>query len=160
MDSVENILTILERMAPLTVAVVVLSLVLLGILYLAFKLTVPSIRQLMDMFETQRTAWKDLTTEQRKFFDRLVSEHEERIEKLETESKVKDALIATLRDELQERDDRIDALERELQSLKSSSSEKIEKLQEELKQVRAERDELRARLKVLEDKDKSDEQKT
>jgi len=76
-------------------------------------------------------------------------------EKLEEFSMFEDRIKA-LEQLLEEKDRRIRALETELSELKKTNGERIIELQQELAAVRAERDDLQKRLKVLEEQNKHD----
>lgn len=150
---ITQILTILTETAPLVLAVLILSGVVLLTLYASVKVIIPALRETVEMFEAQRTSWRSLIDEQRKFHERLSTDLEARIAELEKESKAQQAEIERLQTEDRRKAARIAELESEIEKLRTEDKKKsgrIAELESELQKVQAERDELRQRLVALE----------
>jgi chromosome segregation ATPase len=158
LEQIHSILTILTEVAPLVLSVIVLSGVVITVLWIIGRITIPALKELMDIFEAQRTSWRDLVSEQRKFYERIASDLEGRIEELEKEGKTKDSRIADLEQKIVElevsnvaKDILIEELQKEISELKTER----DKIETERDEIRAERDEIKARLKALEEKTKN-----
>jgi chromosome segregation ATPase len=153
MDNLPQVLKILTETAPLVLAVLILAGVVLLTLYASVKVIIPALRETVEMFEAQRTSWRSLIDEQRKFHERLSFDLEARIAELEKESKIQQDEIERLQAEDKRKAIRIAELESEIEKLRTEDKKKssrITELEDELRKVQTERDELRARLDILE----------
>jgi chromosome segregation ATPase len=148
-----EILALLTETAPLVLAVLILAGVVLLTLYASIKVIIPALRETVEMFEAQRTSWRSLIDEQRKFNGEQLASLEERIVELETQSKSQQEEIERLQAEDRRKAARITELEAEIEKLRAEDKKKstrITELEAELQKVQAERDELRHRLDALE----------
>jgi chromosome segregation ATPase len=148
-----EILALLTETAPLVLAVLILAGVVLLTLYASIKVIIPALRETVEMFEAQRTSWRSLIDEQRKFNGEQLACLEERIVELETQSKSQQEEIERLQAEDRRKAARLTELEAEIEKLRAEDKKKstrITELEAELQKVQAERDELRHRLDALE----------
>lgn len=157
---ITQVLAILTETAPLVMAVIVLAGVVLLTLYASVKVIIPALRETVEMFEAQRTSWRSLIEEQKKFHERISNELGARVTSLEAESKAQQAEIEKQRAEIERlqaedkrKSQRIAELEAEIEKLRTEDKRKgarIAELEAELQKVQAERDELKQRLVALE----------
>jgi chromosome segregation ATPase len=157
---IPQVLTILTETAPLVLAVIILSGVVLLTLYASVKVVIPALRETVEMFEAQRTSWRSLIDEQKKYHERLSCELSDRVTSLEAKSKMQEAEIERQKGEIERlqaedkiKTARIAELEAEIEKLRAEDKRKsarIAELEAELQKVQAERDELRHRLDALE----------